>query len=173
MLVLKIVFIGNSEGFDLAEVLKEKLCECGNCVTTDIGNQTQTITIEDTKTNEFNEVVVFRSDFNNLKAFDICTNAVCVVNSCSKNNIEYICKSGMNAVTCGLSDKDTFTISGISEEQAAVSLQRTLKTVSGKTIQPCEYVFNLTKPLPRYDIMDLAAVLVLSNNDDILQNITI
>lgn len=171
--MLKIVLIGDMEGFGFLEVLKEKLCEGGNCVTTSRAVHQYTIIIENSKSDEEKEIAVFRSDLANQNDPNICKNAICVVNSCSKDNIEYICKKGMNAVTCGLSDKDTFTISGISDEQAAVSLQRTLTTIAGKIVQPCEYVFNLTKPVSRYDLMELTAILVLSDNEDILKDITI
>ena len=103
----------------------------------------------------------------------ISDDTVCIVNSNDKNSIEYICNNRLSAVTCGLSDKDTFTISGASEDQVSVCLQRTITTLSGNVIDPREFVINLSRQVPLYNIMAVIAIITLTDNVNLLDNITI
>jgi hypothetical protein len=178
--MLKVVFIGNKEDFLTAHLLKQILgtkdvLEISDKSFSCPKEQPELIIVKSNTLKEINSagIIVFQSDLVITEDLKINGNAVCVINSSNKNNKEYICSNSLPTVTCGLSDKDTFTISGISEEQAAVSLQRPIKTLSGKMIEPCEFVINLANPVPRYDIMELTAILVLSDNENLLNNITI
>ncbi|MDD4377969.1 MAG: hypothetical protein PHH48_07530 [Eubacteriales bacterium] len=176
--MLKVVFIGDKEDFLTAQLLKEKMklesvmeiseesfsCTC---------EQPEMVIVKSKKLKNISSagIIVFQSDSAVTNELKISSEAVCVINSCNKNSIEFICSNSISAITCGLSENDTFTISGISDEQAAVSLQRPIETLSGKMIEPCEFVINLTKPVPRYDIMELTAILVLTDNEHLLKNI--
>lgn len=178
--MLQVVFVGNKEDFLTANLLKSILptkdvLEISEKFYSCCGTQPELIIVKSNtlKAIHSSGIIVFQSDSVVTEDLKIDGDAVCVINSSNKNNSEYICSNSIPTVTCGLSDKDTFTISGISEDQAAVSLQRPIKTLSGKIIEPCEFVINLTNPVPRYDIMELTAILVLSDNENLLNNITI
>lgn len=178
--MLKVVFVGNKEDFLTPHLLQQVLGAKDVLEITDKSfhcpnGQPELIIVKSNTLKEINSpgIIVFQSDLVITEDLKIDGDAVCVINSSNKNNKEYICSNSLPTVTCGLSEKDTFTISGISEDQVAVSLQRTIKTLSGKMIEPCEFVINLANPVPRYDIMELTAILVLSDNEKLLNNITI
>ncbi len=49
-----------------------------------------------------------------------------------------LCGTGCTVVTCGISGDDTLSLSSIGEGTAAVSLQRSIETLAGGQIEPCE-----------------------------------
>ena len=63
---------------------------------------------------------------------------------------------------CGTKVTDTFSISSLDENQASISLQRTLIAIDGTVIEPCEITMHITRPYHPNKILPVAAVLLLS-----------
>ena len=77
----------------------------------------------------------------------------------------FICKtiaaSGIPAITCGLSPKDTLTLSSRTSDSLMISLQRTMSSISGYSIDPVEIPLSLSCPRNPLLVLPAAAVLLL------------
>lgn len=66
-------------------------------------------------------------------------------------------------VTCGMSPRDTLTISSIGEQDAVVSVQRAIRLPGGETpLEPCEVRVRLSAPVAGYPLLGTCAVLLLA-----------
>jgi hypothetical protein len=83
------------------------------------------------------EVVVI--DGNPPARVTVPTEMVGVVGSDNKKGLECLMRSGVRTVTCGLSRRDTVTLSS-SVADITVCLQRRLPTVNSGILEPGEYV---------------------------------
>lgn len=70
--------------------------------------------------------------------------------------------TGTTALTCGLTARDTLTLSSISDTDPVVSIQRAITTVDGHTLEPCEKRIVLHAPLSGYSLLSVCAVLLLT-----------
>lgn len=68
-------------------------------------------------------------------------------------------------LTCGLSPKNTITFSSRTPEKAVVTLQREIRTASGKKIEPCELPVSLSKTRADYAILASIATLWLTDTN--------
>jgi len=74
--------------------------------------------------------------------------------------LELLARSGSPAVTCGLSARDTLTLTSIAEGGAVIALQRSLPTWDGGRAEPMELpVCGPCGPAERYPLLCCAAVL--------------
>ncbi len=64
-----------------------------------------------------------------------CIGVVC---SDNREGLQTLMKSGVRTVTCGMSYRDTVTLSS-TYEQLSVCLQRRLPTVDGRVFEPAEF----------------------------------
>lgn len=69
--------------------------------------------------------------------------------------------TGAVAITCGTSSKDTLSLASISDNQAVVSLQRSLRTLSGMVIEPADFTIRLTGHYNVFSILAYCAILLL------------
>ena len=70
-------------------------------------------------------------------------------------------------ITCGPSQKDTFTYSSCTDDNIVVSLQRSIKTLSNKSIEPFEI---LVKHDNQYDIYSSLAYMAIRTEFDDFEN---
>lgn len=71
---------------------------------------------------------------------------------------------GIQLITCGISPKNTVSITSRTDDKITLSLNRAIRTAAG-ICEPLEQPVPLDKPLDEYDIMAaFAAKLLLSNN---------
>ncbi len=71
----------------------------------------------------------------------IPTGVISVVNSHNTNGLYCLMQSGVKTVTCGMSYRDTVTLSS-SVSKPCVCLQRKLPSFCGKIFEPCEYMIK-------------------------------
>lgn len=64
-------------------------------------------------------------------------------------------------ITCGMSIRDTLTLSSAGEQSAAVSLQRGIHTLSGAVEESREVLLRLRRARPPYTVLAAAALLLL------------
>lgn len=69
------------------------------------------------------------------------------------------------AITCGTSASDTLSLSSMTADTAAVSLQRTVKTLGGTVIEPCEIPVTITRPISNRCLLLSCALLILLGVD--------
>jgi len=142
----RLVFAGNS--FSDRESGEEELvlCECGK--------------IE--RINSKNCILLLKESFcpkNIIGSLHGCT---AIVSSENEYGVKFLAEQGIQTVTCGLSGKDTVTISSFTGERVMVSLQRELRSCSGKMLQPVEISVELGSIRDRYTIMSGIAAKLLA-----------
>ena len=71
--------------------------------------------------------------------------------------------TGNAAVCCGMSGRDTVTLSSLRDDAALVCLQRTVTTLSGGAVEPCEIPVRLSRRRHKRDILFAAAALILGD----------
>ena len=71
--------------------------------------------------------------------------------------------SPVPTLTCGMSPKDTLTLSSISDSSAVVSVQREIKDLNHQTIEPCEIKINYENRFSDYELLSACAVLLLAD----------
>lgn len=88
-----------------------------------------------------------------------------IIGICEDNNLSalQLFKQSNNAViSCGISAKNTVTLSSFNSETLLASLQRSLIDNCGNPIDPCELKIKLTKNYSSFSIMASIAVLLLN-----------
>ena len=95
---------------------------------------------------------------------------VAVVLSDNGRDMELLSHSKIKGITCGFSTRDTLTVSSITTESAVICLQRTLTTFSGATVEPVELPVTLSRPMDMFSLLCVAAVLLLSDQVQVLLN---
>ena len=70
-------------------------------------------------------------------------------------------KNKIPIISCGNNSKNTITLSSINDDNILLSLQRTITSLSGFEISPCELNIKLTKKYTPFSVMASAAVLLL------------
>ncbi len=118
-------------------------------------------------------VVIFNNSNNNGDCPKITSssNISCVVNAQDSQALSKLLPLSIPAIVCGMSAKDSVTISSISETEAVVSVQRELVLRSGKKLEPSEFkVINIDK-VDEEDILIICAILILFEkfDDDIIE----
>lgn len=71
--------------------------------------------------------------------------------------------TGNTAVCCGMSGKDTITLSSCRDDTALVCLQRTVITLAGQVVEPCEIPVRMTRRRHKRDILFASAALILGD----------
>ena len=87
-----------------------------------------------------------------------------VVDSSNEEVLLHVSRTKLPAVTCGLSPRDTLTLSSIGEQSAVVSLQRAIVCLDGAVCEPQEIPVLLRAPADCFVLMAVAAVFILSGN---------
>lgn len=73
--------------------------------------------------------------------------------------------SGAAAVTCGTGSRETLSIAGLEEGTAALSLQRTLRSLDGKTLEPHDFTVKFSEPRSPHQLLMVCASLLISGAD--------
>lgn len=114
-----------------------------------------------------NTVVIFNNT-NNLDCPKIpqSCNISCIVNSQDSSALSKLLSLSTPTIVCGMSAKDSITISSIGETQAVISIQREITLLSGKNLEPCEFkVANIDK-VDEEDLLIMCAILILFEKFD-------
>lgn len=92
-------------------------------------------------------------------------NTVCVLDSDNNSAIELLGGSDVPAVGCSMSEHDTLTVSGNTDDGTSlVSLRRNLRTSKG-IIEPLDFILKTDSSFPIYPRLAAAAVLLLGGTD--------
>lgn len=75
-------------------------------------------------------------------------------------------------ISCGLSSADTVTFSSYTPEKAVISLQRSIKTVSGRIIEPLDIPINIASDITQFDLLALCALLLIWDRGSVIGQIS-
>lgn len=70
--------------------------------------------------------------------------------------------TGIVGVTCGTSAKDILSIASLEDTSATISLQRSVKTLTGLVLEPYDLTIQLKKPVNPFPLLMICSVLLLS-----------
>ncbi len=69
--------------------------------------------------------------------------------------------TGCPVVTCGMSPRDTLSLSSSDFPSALVSIQRDIRTLSGNVMEPADFRVHLSAPSDEYPLLAACAALLL------------
>ena len=96
---------------------------------------------------------------------------VAVVDSRNAQLVSFVSSTKLPAITCGLSPRDTITLSSIAVDSAVINLQRTVTCFDGSVVEPQEIPLKIGSEIDNYTLMALASVFIMSGNIQKLLNI--
>lgn len=106
-------------------------------------------------------MVVFIGEVGTSCTLNVPKNFKGIVYSGDRGALEVLQRSGLDAITCGMSNKDTIILSSIGQSSASVCLQRKISTLDGNIVEPCEYPVRLKNKITDYALLAAFAILLL------------
>ena len=89
-----------------------------------------------------------------------------IINTDDDTDIDLVADSGLIVLTCGLKLNSTVTASSISDEGFTYCLQRTIHTLSGKSVTPQEFNIKwINKPDDIFATLAFVTMLILCDTD--------
>jgi hypothetical protein len=116
---------------------------------------------------ELNECIVVMKDFGEVPTAQLPEKSIVIANSDNTEQLERLESMGQQVISCGKSNRDTFSYTSLTYDGIVISLNREITAFSGKKIQPLEIPvkFN-TAPDNVYDTIAYTALrLVLDDYD--------
>ena len=110
-------------------------------------------------------VFVFKDHISCPLPVQIPEGFVAVAHSASARSLALLRQNDCPAVVCGMSLRDTVTLSGNQQSSVAVSLQRQMVDLQGRTIEEREIPVSLSVPLEGYPLLAACAVLLLTQGE--------
>lgn len=109
-------------------------------------------------------IVVFQEPRPLTTAFTGAGQVVAIVDSANQPLVEYVSSLQLPAITCGLSGKDSITLSSMDIDSAVIGIQRSIPCFDSSRVEPQELPVQLTAPVDSFPLMAVAAILILSGN---------
>lgn len=110
-------------------------------------------------------IVVFGKALMQIQKDINLDDTVCVLDTDNNDAINILGGSNARAVGCSMSEHDTLTISGNTDENSVqVSLRRNLETADGM-IEPQDFTVRTEKSIPIYPRLAATAVLLLGGTE--------
>lgn len=105
-------------------------------------------------------ILIFTSSFK-LKSslMNIPHGTTCILDSSNAEAIKALSGKNLQIITCGMSNKDTISVASLDFPRVAVSLQRSIICLDGKTIEPKENIIIINK---EYDVFFILASYAIS-----------
>lgn len=111
---------------------------------------------------EKNTILIFKNNTLPSKKIIIGDRVTAIFDSSDMNAVNILSRQKLCGISCGMSPRDTLTLTSNSFDTAVVSVQREFTDFSGGTIETQELVIKLSKPEEPYTILSVCAVLLLT-----------
>ncbi len=98
---------------------------------------------------------------------------VAVVDAGRESAVRLAAETRLDAITCGLSPRDTITLSSIKEDSAVIGLQRGVACFDGSVAEPQEIPVAFSHGADSFALMCAAALYILSGNINKLHGLKI
>jgi hypothetical protein len=109
------------------------------------------------------QVVFVYRDFESVNPeLPIDTGAIAIVDSSKEELLTYVATTGLPAITCGLSAKDTVTLSSIRTDSAVINLQRAVTCFDGTLAEPQEIPISRREDANSFALMAASAICLLA-----------
>lgn len=110
-------------------------------------------------------ILLFKNSFDSHDQIRVPSGFSCVLESKNMHAAAMLQGTDAAAITCGTSPKDTISIAGLDESNAALSLQRSIITVEGSVLEPHDFTVKLVSELGPHRILAVCAILLISGID--------
>lgn len=107
-------------------------------------------------------LLVIKESFQDFTGLPLPRCRAVVVGSDNAPALDFLAGSGLQAITCGLSSRDTFTLTSMSVTGAVVALQRNLTAWDGTSMEPAEFPVHLPAPTDSHSLLCCAATLAFA-----------
>lgn len=98
--------------------------------------------------------------------------AIIVANALNKEQMSALsCITG-NVITCGNLAMDTVSYTSVTDEEVSVSFSRTVRTLSGREIQPFEIPVHRIEGESVYEVMAVTALRMLTGDNSLIGNVS-
>jgi hypothetical protein len=82
--------------------------------------------------------------------------------------MEHVSYTKLPAITCGLLNRDTISLSSISDSSAVLDIRREIRSLDDSIAEPQEIPIRLGKPSDNFALMAACAIIILSGIKDSL-----
>ncbi len=110
-------------------------------------------------------ILLFKNSFDSRGQACVPSGFSCVPETKNLHAAAMLQGTDAAAITCGTSPKDTISIAGLDESNAALSLQRSIITVDGTVLEPHDFTVKLVSKLGPHRILAVCAVLLIAGID--------
>jgi hypothetical protein len=109
------------------------------------------------------QVVFVYRDYESVNPeLPIDANAIAIVDSSKEDLLAYVATTGLPAITCGLSAKDTVTLSSMRTDSAVINLQRGVTCFDGSLAEPQEIPIKRPEDADSFAVMAASAICLLA-----------
>lgn len=107
-------------------------------------------------------IFIFKNKLDMLDKVTIPNNFISIVGSDNTVALSHLMKKANPALCCGMSPRDTLSISSHDFGSAVISLQRAISSLDGKIVEPHDVTITLTQSVEQYPLLAAIGVLLLS-----------
>lgn len=108
---------------------------------------------------------LFKNRISHFTGLSIPAGCLAIVDAGNLAALSVLKKSGVSAITCGMSARDTLTLSSSKERSAAVCIQRQMVSLSGRTLDEREIPVSFESRHDPFSILAACAVLMLADRE--------
>ena len=101
-----------------------------------------------------------------------CSHLVAIADSSDPWILDQLAHRRLPALTCGLSHRDSFTLSSLTCDSAVISMQRPLHSFDGSITEPFELPVALARPVEPFTLLAAAAICCLLGRKNPLAGLT-
>lgn len=135
----------------------------GECIYTTSKNPLFCITCTDRiRMIDADGIIIFGDGYTEPDEKCTIKRAVCITDSSNKAAVRSLNSTESCVIGCSMSERDTLSISCITDEYRLVSLQRNIHTLDGDIIEPCEIKLFSDRDLSPFTVLAVCAVLLLT-----------
>ena len=107
-------------------------------------------------------ILLFKNSFCFDRQQKVPSTFIPVFESRNTNAAAALKGTGIVGITCGTSAKDILSIASLNDINATVSLQRSVKTLTGLVLEPHDMTIQLKKAVSPFPLLAICSVLLLS-----------
>ena len=109
-----------------------------------------------------NPIIIFKNSCKlTSPSCNIPDGSICILDPQNINAINHLSNKNITAISCGTSNKDTINIASLSFPKAVISLQRTIKNIHNKSVEPKDIILDLKAEYNTYSILSACALILL------------
>ena len=155
--MIDIVVCGHEEDKELNNIIIKKFSDSNNITIHQFNNIPNS--------NFENPIIIFKNSLSNSEfKGTVPSNSVCILSPENFLALNILSKQNISAISCGMSNKSTLSISSIQYPKVSICLQRQIYSIRHNLIEPQEFIVSLSREYEPYSIMAACASILLINS---------